>query len=150
PDFVGRDINGDDTLLSQYKGQVVILNFWHGWVHREGGDNSLPLLEDLYSVEQNLIRGHGENRVKLIASSHLGSFSDFRRKTKKRKSKVDVHFTYDRSHLIGAKYFNLNRVLPITYIIDKKGKIASIHPGYSEEMISGLSRELVSLVEQTE
>ena len=89
PDFVGRDYNGDDTLLSEYKGQVVVLTFWGGWVFRKGRNPSLSLLEDLYSIEQNLIRGHGKNKIKLIATSNFGPFSDFRRKTKKRKSKVD-------------------------------------------------------------
>lgn len=146
PDFVGRDYNGDDTLLSQYRGQVVILTFWSGWVSSRGRSMELSLLEDLYSIEQNLIRGHGKNKIKLIATSYQGSFSDFRRKTKKRKSIIDMQYTHDRSRRVGIKFFNLNRDLPITYIIDKEGKIAFIHPGYSEEMISGLSRELTSLI----
>jgi len=46
PDFTLEDLNGKSTTLQQFKGKVVLLDFWAPWCDpcRDG----LPLLDALY------------------------------------------------------------------------------------------------------
>ena len=161
PDFVGRDINGDDTLISDYRGQVVVLLFWINDISKnrngftadisgQAGDiaNNHNLLNGLSAISNFLNQRGGGNSVKLIASSSHGPFYKFRRDIRNIKNELDVHYTNDRGARISAKYFNRNLHRPVTFVINQQGKIAYRYNLFSKDLVDKISDNINSLLKQ--
>lgn len=161
PDFVGRDFNGDDTLISDYRGQVVVLLFWLNEISSKGNDfvanthgiagdskNNYDLLYGLNSISNLFNQKSGKNSVKFIASSFHGPFYKFRREIKKRKKELDVHYANDGGNRISAKYFNRGMHRPVTFVINQKGEIAYRYYVYSEDLPDKISDNINTLLRQ--
>lgn len=46
PDFVLKSLSGDNLRLSEYRGEVVMLNFWASWCGP--CQQGMPLLDEMY------------------------------------------------------------------------------------------------------
>ena len=46
PDFVLKSLDGENLRLSEYRGQIVVMNFWASWCGR--CRDQLPSLENLH------------------------------------------------------------------------------------------------------
>lgn len=116
--------------LSDYKGKVVLLNFWETWCG--------PCVQELPTIENARLQLDSSQIVFItIAEEPLPKISAF-------KASHDYHFQY----LLSEKSFSdlgIN-TYPTTYILDKEGKIALTKIGGVEwdspEMISFM-RELM-------
>jgi peroxiredoxin len=116
PDFVLDDASGKPVRLSEFRGKVVLLNFWATWctpcaaeipwfiefqkAHQDAGFTTLgvSLDEDGWSAVKPYIDGHKINYRVMVGND-------------------------DVSQLYGAVS------LPTTFIIDKSGRIAATHVG---------------------
>lgn len=58
PNFLGRDSNGDDVILEDHKGKIVVISFWTSWC--------TPCLKELPILE-NIQNKVGTDKVKVIA-----------------------------------------------------------------------------------
>ncbi|MBT5073349.1 MAG: hypothetical protein HOJ34_10880 [Kordiimonadaceae bacterium] len=159
PDFVGRDFNGDDTLISDYRGQIVVLLFWINSLTEASNNTSsgkdasgrfgdYGLVYDLNSISNFFNQKGGGKRVKFIASSFYGPFYKFRREVRKRKDEVDIHYTNDSGHRISAKYFNRDISLPVAFVINQRGEIAYRYFVYSNDLADKISDNINTLLKQ--
>ena len=111
PGFTEKDIFGKETIdLQNYRGKVVILNFWATWCS--------PCLREVPALEA-LHASHGQ--VAVIGASVFSSDHDTEKFFKEHHINYPVFYgSYD----LMEKY---NRVasMPTTFIIDKHGEIAT-------------------------
>ena len=115
--------------LSDYKGQVVFLNFWATWCP--------PCLKEMPAMERLFLQMKGKPFV-MLAVNQGESLEVVRAFLKRRGFTFPV--VMDESGDIGASY-NAN-ALPLTYIIDRKGLIVGRARGSREwdqqEMVNWL------------
>ena len=117
PQFELRDVNGRTVWLSDYKGKVVLINFWATWcppcraempdlvrLQREHGREGLQIIGITYPPEQ-------KGRVRGFA----------------RKLKVNYPIILGTRELKAR--FTSDETLPATVVIDRDGKVSDIIGG---------------------
>lgn len=80
PDFTLEDVNGKSVSLSQYKGKVVVLNFWATWCPPCRAE--IPSMEKLNNIMKGKdfvilavnIEEDGRDRVKAFLEQNAHSF----------------------------------------------------------------------------
>ena len=135
PDVVGVDGNGADVLVSSHHGKVVVLSFWASWCTY--CLKELPVLEKVQRVL-------GKDRIEVIAINidhDRGAFLKMRRQLR------DFEFTMARDEKeIAAHEFGV-KALPFLVMVDKGGRVAHVHKGYSEKQLDGFVEEINSLLD---
>jgi cytochrome c biogenesis protein CcmG/thiol:disulfide interchange protein DsbE len=131
PDFMLKDIEGRDVRLSQYRGKVVLLEFWATWcppckatipelvaVQNKFGDRGFALLgvsvdEDLDLAQKlsKFSKEHGINYSVLLGNEK-------------------VH----RAYHVGS--------IPVSFLIDKEGRIINSYTGYADKFETRVSEEI--------
>ena len=134
PDYLGRDIDGNDVLLSAEPGKVTVITFWATWCG--------PCLQEMPVLEavQKLA---GRDHLRVIAINFQEDRSTFKRVNKK-LSNFTLTFSYDSSGKIARK-FGINAI-PHMYILNKRGEIAKIRVGYAEGYTQELADDLNALL----
>ncbi len=130
PDFALKDLEGREVTLSQFRGKVVILDFWATWCGP--CRMSMPILEKL---QQN----HPDT-LKLLAINLGETPEEVREFLSQQKFHATVLF--DSDSRIGSIYQSSS--IPMQVVIDKKGIIRDIRIGFS----SSLGGELNNLYGQ--
>ena len=116
-DFTLRDLSGESHTLSNYSGSVVFLNFWATWCP--------PCREEMPSM-QSLYERYGDDGLVMLAVNLLESEPE--------ASDFVEHFGYtfpvllDLDGRAGTTY--AVRAIPTTYIINRRGQIIGMRPGY--------------------
>ncbi|MBM7623959.1 TlpA family protein disulfide reductase [Sporohalobacter salinus] len=115
PDFTLTDLNGNKVKLSDFRGQVVFLNFWASWC--PPCKEEMPYIQEIYDE-----RG---NNVKVLAINVRESPS----KVKQFIKKKDYEFTVltDENGKVSSNY--LIRGIPKTLIINENGIIKAQNTG---------------------
>lgn len=110
-DFELKDLSGRSVRLSDYKGKVVLLNFWATWCP--------PCRAEM--PELVLLQKEYQSRGLQIVGVTYPSYSrdDVRRLARNLKLNYPVLFG---SRELAAKY-EVGEVLPVTIVIDREGKI---------------------------
>jgi len=112
PGFSEKDIFGKDTIaLRNYRGKVVVLNFWATWC--TPCRDEVPALEALHAA-------HG-GRVVVIGASVYSSEHDTEAFFKEHGVNYPVFYG---SYELMEKYDRV-ATIPTTFIINKKGEIAA-------------------------
>jgi peroxiredoxin len=117
PDFTLVDVNGVRGSLSSYKGKVVLLNFWATWcgpckseipwfiefekMYKDRGFAVLGVSmdEDGWQVVKPFVKQHAMNYTVMLGNDQL------------------------------AQLYGGIESLPSTFLIDREGRIASVHLG---------------------
>jgi len=113
PNFKLRNLNGNLEGLDDYKGKVVVLNFWATWC--------APCLEEMPTFEKLYRRYRSQGLTVLAVSLDKGN-------SEKVKGFIDSNnFTFpillDSEGIAEKRYPSFT--IPFTYVIDKKGRIAA-------------------------
>jgi len=117
PAFTLSTLGGRTDALSQYKGQVVMLNFWATWCGP--CQQEMPLLDQIYKT------------YKPAGFTLLGiSVDTDEPAVKALLARRPVSFTVllDPKNEVSREY-RVNE-MPSTVIIDRKGEIRYVHRGY--------------------
>lgn len=117
PDFVLKSSSGNNLRLSEYRGDVVMVNFWATWCGP--CRQEMPLLDELYS------------RYERVGFSLLGvNIDDDSRKAMNMVSELGVSFPvlFDARKEV-SKLYEVN-AMPVTVLIDREGTIRYVHHGY--------------------
>ncbi len=134
PEFSLRDINGKKVSLSDYKGKVVLINFWATWC--APCIYEIPHLQKIYKdlkAEGFIVLG--------INVDEARNFSGIKPLSKKLGIKYPVLIDRNRSVI---SMYNPSMVLPYTVIINTEGEIYAYFEGY----YSGSENEIRKAVEE--
>ena len=124
PDFTGTDINGKTVKLSDYKGKVVLLDFWATWC--PPCRKEIPGFVDLYSTYKS--RG-----LVVIGVSMDDATAEVIATVSRLKLNYPVLMG---DEYLGAAYGGVLG-LPVTFLIDRDGKIRARYQGASLTRIKG-------------
>ena len=132
PDFVLKDIDGREVQLADYRGKVVVPNFWATWC--QPCRIEIPWFNEIYD------RYRSKDVVILGISLDEGGAKDVRPFLKD----TPIHYpillgTEDVAERYGGIFG-----IPTTIIIDRDGKIAKKHLGLTDkEEIENSIKELL-------
>lgn len=134
PDALGRDRDGNDISVSQYRGKVVIVTFWASWCGP--CRHELPVLG---KVQQAV----GHDYLEVIAVNFKESRRDLNAVIRANKG-VDLRYIADPSGAVSDTYGVSS--LPNMFIIDKDGRIAHVHRGYTAEKTPDFVEEILAML----
>lgn len=117
PDFALKSASGENLRLSEYRGDVVMINFWATWCGP--CRQEMPLLDDLYS------------RYQRVGFQLLGvNIDDDSRRAMQMVEDLGVNFPvlFDESKEVSRLY--QVEAMPVTLILDRSGTVRHVHLGY--------------------
>ncbi len=133
PDFVLKSSTGANLRLSEYRGDVVMINFWATWCGPCRQD--MPLLDQLYS------------RYQRVGFSLLGvNIDDDSSRAMDMIHELGVSFPvlFDARKEV-SKLYDVD-AMPVTVLVDREGNVRHVHKGYKpgyEEMYLDQIRSLL-------
>ena len=132
PDFALKDSNGKTVKLSDYKGKVVLLNFWATWC----GPCKIEIPWFIEFEQRYKDRGFAVIGVTMDEESWDTV------KPYITEKKVNYRVVMG-DEAVGQAYGGVDS-LPTTFVIDKEGRIASTHVGLVSK--SNYENEIVKLL----
>lgn len=135
PDFTLKTLAGDNLRLEEYRGQVVLINFWASWCGP--CRQEMPILDKIHSryVDTGFavlginVEGKSEPAQKIVD-----------------KTRVTFPVLIDAQQAVSDNY-DL-QAMPTTVVVDRDGVVRYIHRGYKPgdeskyiEVVKSLIRE---------
>lgn len=127
PDFVLKSATGENLRLSEFRGDVVMINFWATWCGP--CRQEMPLLDDLYG------------RYQRVGFSLLGvNIDDDSRRAMQMVQELGVSFPvlFDERKEVSKLY--AVEAMPVTILVDREGRVRHVHhgykPGYEEKYLT--------------
>lgn len=117
PQFTLAARGGHDISLAQYRGQVVMLNFWASWCGP--CRQEMPLLEGIYKKYNKL----GFTLLGVNVEPDAQAADDWLKATP-----VSFPILYDKDSKV-SKLYDVGG-MPSTVFIDRSGKLRKLHRGY--------------------
>ena len=133
PDFALKSSTGENLRLSEYRGDVVMINFWATWCGP--CRQEMPLLDQLYSRYQRV----GFSLLGVNIDDDSGRAMDMIRELG-----VSFPVLFD-SRKVVSKLYDVD-AMPVTVLVDREGNVRHIHKGYKpgyEEMYLDQIRSLL-------
>lgn len=121
PDFALKNLSGDTVKLSDYKGKVVLLNFWTTWC--KYCKKEMPDLNELNKTFKK------DNKVVILEIDVQEKESTV--KSFLLKYKYDLNILYDSDGAISNKYGITG--FPTTFVINKDGSVFTYVPGLTNK-----------------
>ncbi len=117
PDFALKSSSGENLRLSEYRGNVVMINFWATWCGP--CRQEMPLLDELYV------------RYERVGFSLLGvNIDDDSRRAMQMIEELGVSFPvlFDARKEVSRLYEV--EAMPVTVLVDRAGNVRYVHHGY--------------------
>lgn len=117
PDFVLKSSTGENLRLSEYRGDVVMINFWATWCGP--CRQEMPLLDELYV------------RYERVGFSLLGvNIDDDPQRAMDMIADLGVNFPvlFDNRKEV-SKLYQVD-AMPVTVLVDREGNVRHVHHGY--------------------
>jgi peroxiredoxin len=117
PDFALTSLDGENLRLSEYRGEVVMINFWATWCGP--CRQEMPLLDDLY------------DRYERVGFQLLGvNIDDDPRRAMEMAEELGISFPvlFDDRKEVSELY--RVEAMPVTVILDREGVVRYTHYGY--------------------
>lgn len=116
PDFTLTDINGKTVNLSEFKGRVVILDFFASWC-----PPCRQEIPDFIDLEKSYGgKGFSMIGVALVSAAEAKEFAD--------KMGINYPVLIDDGKV--SNLYGPIRSIPTTFILDKAGKIVKLYIGF--------------------
>lgn len=138
PDFELDSLDGDSVALSDFAGDVVVVNFWATWCQ--------PCLQEMPFFNQ-FQDTYGEDGLHILAISTDGPETQAEVRTTVRRGRWTVTVLLDEEGDVSS-LLNPRGTNPYTLFIDREGNVAETHEGYAagdeveyEEIIQTLLAE---------
>ena len=117
PDFALKSSTGENLRLSEYRGDVVMINFWATWCGP--CRQEMPLLDELYA------------RYQRVGFNLLGvNIDDDSRRAMQMIDELGVSFPilFDARKEVSELY--AVEAMPVTVLVDREGTVRYVHHGY--------------------
>ena len=117
PDFALKSSTGENLRLSEYRGDVVMINFWATWCGP--CRQEMPLLDELYT------------RYERVGFNLLGvNIDDDSRRAMRMIDELGVNFPvlFDSRKEVSRLYEV--EAMPVTILVDREGNVRYVHHGY--------------------
>ena len=117
PDFALKSSTGQNLRLSEYRGDVVMINFWATWCGP--CRQEMPLLDELYA------------RYQRVGFNLLGvNIDDDSRRAMQMIEELGVSFPvlFDAGKEVSELY--KVEAMPVTVLVDREGTVRHVHHGY--------------------
>ncbi len=135
PDFALKSSTGENMRLSEYRGDVVMVNFWATWCGP--CRQEMPLLDELYQ------------RYSRVGFNLLGvNIDDDSRRAMQMIEELGVNFPvlFDATKQVSELY-DVD-AMPVTVIIDREGTVRYVHQGYKPGYEDKYLTEIRSLLRE--
>ena len=126
PDFALKSSTGENIRLSEFRGDVVMINFWATWCGP--CRQEMPLLDELYT------------RYERVGFNLLGvNIDDDSRRAMQMIEELGVNFPvlFDARKEV-SKLYEVE-AMPVTVLVDRDGNVRYVHhgykPGYEEKYL---------------
>ena len=133
--FTLKSRSGKNLKLSEFRGQVVMLNFWASWC--APCRQEMPLLEAMYRKYKSLgfvLLGVNVEEDSSKAASLL------------RNIKVSFPILYDNKNKV-SKMYQVS-AMPTTIIIDRDGNMRFLHKGYKPGYEKDYQKQVRALIRE--
>ncbi len=137
PDFTGKTSSEKEIKLSDYRGKVVLLDFWASWCP--------PCREEMPDLIK-FYRKHKSPEFELIAVNIDNDTENMNHFLEKLFPRPDFPIIVDNNQKIPA-LFNIE-AMPTSIFIDKKGTIRFRHDGFKESYLEDYNSELTQLLKE--
>ena len=134
PDFALRSLEGSNLRLSEYRSEVVVLNFWATWCGK--CRDALPVLNALYQQYQSEglqvfavgVDGKSQKAIEFAADA-----------------RVSFPVMTDNENKTVSRMYDLGS-MPLTLIIDREGNVRHIHEGFKKNSGAKIAAEVATLL----
>ena len=131
PDFVLKGIDGKEVALSNFRGRMVLLEFWATWCPPcRATVPELTAIQEKYSGKGLVVLG-----VSLDEGADLPA----------KLSSFSKEFKINYRLLIGneetERVYNV-RSIPMTFLIDRQGKVVASYVGYVDNLAAVVSEQM--------
>jgi len=133
--FSLNNLSGMPVTLEQYRGQVLLVNFWATWCP--------PCVHELPSI-QALKDNFPEQPFEVLALNMGERGKDIERFLRTFKTKLNFPILLN-ADLNVAKKWNV-RAMPTTLFIDKSGRIAELHIGPKDWNTESVQQQVAALL----
>ena len=136
PDFALEDLSGNKVTLEQYRGQVVLLDFWATWCP--------PCLESIPTLIE-LQEKYGEQGFVVLGVSlddHIQFNNGY---MKKFKDHFRINYTIVKGEMkVALDYYGDEKMaVPTAFVINREGEIVDRHVGYSPGVLEKSIKKLL-------
>ena len=138
PPLNGRDLQGKKINLSEFKGKVIVISFWATWCgpcKRE--------LDDLNKIYKK--RKKDGFAVVAVATDGPETYSDIRGVVKRHKWAFRI--LPDKEGAL-TSILNPRGTVPYSIYVDRQGRLAYDHEGYSQGDAQKMSDKIKSLLQE--
>lgn len=136
PHFTFKDIEGKERSSDEFKGKVILINFFATWCQ--------PCLVEMSLLQKQIWKKYKDNPNFIIASFGR-DHSQEEIKEFIHKKNLSFNVFPDKGRLV----YNLfaSKFIPRNYLIDKDGKTVLLSTGFSEEEFQLLKDKIQSLLQ---
>lgn len=135
PDFTLKDLTGRNISLSDYRGKVVLLEFWATWC--PPCKASVPAL---IALKQKY-----EQKGFVVLGLSIDTDSDALEQVRKFSIAHNITYPVLLANEATPKTYNVISI-PTSFLIGKDGKIVDIYKGYSDEFSNRVSSQIEKLL----
>lgn len=138
PHFLARDLSGQRLHLEQWRGKVVVLAFWATWC--------APCRQELPHLGA-LQRRRGADGLMVVAIATDGPPAAAQVGAVARRGAWGVPVVHDADGALAAR-FNPRGENPMVVVIDRAGRVAFTHQGYTPGDEAALAQVVTALLEE--
>ena len=136
PDFTLRDLNGDSDSLSNYKGKIVLLDFWATWC--APCRFSIPELVELqkkYRDQGVVVLGVSMDDPQIFPDNYILAF----------KEAYKMNYKILRAdQKVAMDYFGTeNMAIPTLFVINREGKLVDKLVGYAPGVVEASLKKVL-------
>ena len=135
PDFTLKSASGENLKLSEFRGDVVLLNFWASWCGP--CRQEMPLLSELHEQYRDL------------GFTVIGvNVEEDTRKARKLLEDAPVSFPvlFDTESVVSREYDVV--AMPSTVLVDRNGRLRYLHKGYKPGLEAKYQQQVRDLLRE--
>lgn len=132
-DFTLKDLSGKEVSLSDFRGKVVMLDFWATWC-----PPCVKAIPELMALHEKF-KAQG---FEVIGISMDHSISDVRNFVRDKNVTYTILMSDDK---VEKQYGVIT--IPVTFMVDRSGKVAKKHLGFAPGVGEKMEKEIRLLLE---